>query len=54
MVGLAGSTNMTSCTCLALSALAHEFRGIFIFDLIIGKLVKLIIFNNIKKIFLDL
>jgi hypothetical protein len=26
MVGLAGSTNMTSCTCLALSALAFEFR----------------------------
>lgn len=26
MVGLAGSTNMTSCTCLALSALAYEFR----------------------------
>jgi len=26
MVGLAGSTNMSSCTCLALASLAYEFR----------------------------
>lgn len=26
MVGLAGSTNMASCTCLALSSIAYEFR----------------------------
>jgi len=38
MVGLAGSTNMTSCTCLALASLAYEFRenisGQLISDLI--------------------
>lgn len=30
MVGLAGSTNMVSCSCLALASLTHEFRGNFI------------------------
>ena len=31
MIGLAGSANMISCTCLALSSLAHEYRGKLLF-----------------------
>jgi hypothetical protein len=38
MIGLAGSTNMVSCTCLALSSLTNEFRG--------NKLIKLLKYNK--------
>lgn len=51
MVGLAGSTNMISCTCLALASLTFEFKGIFKVETVFNFCSSLI-YLNLQKTYL--